>query len=156
MDPDPTKKKIRMTQDDFAKIWTGYVIFLNPSQEFKPEKGKGSVLFRFLPLLRPYTGILILSGVISILLIFFGIVGSFYFRYVIDEILFSNARITLTTISIGMLCIIVFQAILGALRNILLNHFAFRADLNLIFSYFIHILKLPLSFFDSQIGRAHV
>lgn len=68
----------------------------------------------------------------------------------IDEVLFSNARLTLTVISIGMLCIIVFQAILGVLRNILLNHFAFKADLSLVFSYFTHILRLPLSFFDSR------
>jgi ATP-binding cassette subfamily B protein len=149
-DPDPTVKKKRMTRDYFCKIWSGYVLFLNPGQDFKPEKGSEAILFRFLPLLRPHAGTLALAGVISLLLIAFGIVGSFYFRYVIDEVLFSNARLTLTVISIGMLCIIVFQAILGVLRNILLNHFAFKADLTLVFSYFTHILRLPLSFFDSR------
>lgn len=149
-DPDPTKKKYKLSHDEFCKIWTGYVLFVNPGNDFKPEKGSGAILFRFLPLLHPHVGTLSLAGVISVLLICFGIIGSFYFRYVIDEVLFSNARITLMTISICMLCIAVFQAVLGALRNILLNHFAFQADLTLIFSYFTHILRLPLSFFDSR------
>lgn len=48
-DPDPTVKKKRMTRDDFCKIWSGYVLFLNPGQDFKPEKGSEAILFRFLP-----------------------------------------------------------------------------------------------------------
>jgi ABC-type bacteriocin transporter len=149
-DPDPTVKKQKMSLEDFCKLWTGYVVFLNPSKDFVPEKGSGNTLIRFLPLLRPHIKTLALAGIISIILIAFGIVGSFYYRYIIDEVLFSNARLTLTVISLGMLAIVVFQAILGALRNILLNHFAFKADLRLIFSYFTHILRLPLSFFDSR------
>jgi ATP-binding cassette subfamily B protein len=148
-DPSPDKKKQKLKREDFLKLWTGYVIFLSPAADFKPEKG-GNLLLRFLPLLRPHTGTLALAGVTSILLILFGILGSFYFRYIIDEVLLSRAQFTLTALSIGMLVLVVFQAVLGVVRNILLTHFSFKADVRLLFSYVSHVLRLPLGFFDSR------
>ncbi len=150
LDPDPDYGKFSISKEAFLKEWTGYVIFLNPTNEFKKEKSNKSLLFHFLPVLKPHAKTLALSSIASVILIVFGILSSFYFRYIIDEVLFSNATFTLLTFSIGMLFIVILQAILGALRNALLTHFAFKTDLHLIFSYFSHILHLPLSFFDTR------
>ncbi|MBN2729552.1 MAG: peptidase domain-containing ABC transporter [Bacteroidales bacterium] len=149
-DPDDTKKKYKMEKDDFFKIWTGYVIFVSPNRDFKPEKGSGNLLFKFFPIIKPYKNILILAGVASLLLIVFGIVSSFYFRYIIDELLFSSAHFTLGALSVGVLCIALLQAIISAIRNSILTHFSYKIDLNLVLSYFSHVFHLPFSFFDSR------
>lgn len=150
LDPDSSFGRHSMPKEEFLKIWTGYVIFLTPAKEFKREKGSGSLLFQFLPILKPHAKTLALACVASVILIVFGIVSSLYFRYVIDEILFSNAKLSLAAFSIGMLCIVILQAVMGAVRNTLLTNFAFKTDLQLIFSYFSHVLHLPLSFFDTR------
>lgn len=49
-----------------------------------------------------------------------------------------------------MLIIVFFRALLDAIRSMILNHFSIKADLRLIYSYLSHILKLPLSFYDSR------
>ena len=86
----------------------------------------------------------------SVLLIIFGILSTLYTRYIIDEVLFSQTKFTLATLSIGMLIIVVLQGVMGIIRKILLIHFSFKIDLNLVFSYFTHVFHLPLRFFDSR------
>lgn len=149
-DPDESKGKQALSIDSFAEIWTGYVLFLSPDRSFTPEKGEGSLLLRFLPVMRPYRGILFMACVASLFLILFGILSTLYTRYIIDEIIFSQAKLSLAALSAGMLVVVLVQAVMGAVRKILLTHFAYKIDLSLVFSYFTHIFHLPLRFFDSR------
>lgn len=147
---DPGEGKRRWTRDEFLKVWTGYVVFLTPNADFKPVKETKGLFARFLPLLVPHTGTLVRVAVASLLLIIFGILGSLYFRYLIDEVLFSRAEFTLHVLGIGIVVLTLFQVLLGAVRNHLLLHFSLKVDFRLIFSYFRHVLRLPVGFFDSR------
>ena len=149
-DPDDTKKKYTMTIEEFCKIWTGYAVFISPDRNIVMEKGEGSFLWRFLPAIKPYKGLLILSCIASVLLIVFGILSTLYTRYIIDEVLFAQAKFTLGALSVGMLAVVLMQGVMGIIRKILLIHFSFKIDLNLVFSYFTHVFHLPLRFFDSR------
>lgn len=149
-DPDEGTGRRTVSTASFAERWTGYVVFLAPGRTFKPEKGEGSLLFRFLPVMKPYKGILFMACLASLFLILFGILSTLYTRYIIDEIIFSQAKLTLATLSTGMLAVAIIQAVTGAVRKILLTHFAYKIDLSLVFSYFSHVFHLPLSFFDSR------
>ncbi len=147
---DPGQGRIRYNRQCFLDKWTGYVVFLNPSSDFTPDKGHKNKLLRFLPLLKPHVKSLVFAGLSSLILIALGIIGSFYFRYLIDEVIFSKAEFTLNALSLGMVIIVVFQAVLGSVRSMILSHFSIRVDLRLIYSYLSHILQLPLAFFDSR------
>jgi ABC-type bacteriocin transporter len=147
---DPGKGKLRLSRDDFLKLWTGYAVFMSPKADFTPKQEAKGLFARFLPLLRPYTGALVEVGLASLLLIIFGILGSLYFRYLIDEVIFSRAQTTLMVLSIGVIVLTLFQVLLGAVRNHLLLHFSLKVDFGLIFSYFRHVLRLPMGFFDSR------
>jgi ATP-binding cassette subfamily B protein len=149
-DPDFSKGKYAIGRLDFLKIWTGYVLFLSPSIEFKPEKDTSKIFFKFLPLLVPHKTTLITVSLSSALLVVFGIVTSYYFKYIIDEVVISKAAFTLTAFSIGILALTLLQSIIEGLRSILINYIAFHSELRLNLSYVSHILKLPLSFFDSR------
>ncbi len=149
-DPDFTVKQHIETIDDFCKIWSGYVVFLSPNNDLKIVKDNTPLLFKFIPILKPHKKLLLLSLIASILLVVFGIISTLYTRYIIDEVIFSQAKFTLGALSIGMLVIVIIQAIMNVVRNILLIHFSYKINLNLVFSYFTHVFHLPLRFFDSR------
>lgn len=150
-DPDRVRGKCTYTIEKFCEYWSGYCIFLLPSNDFKIQKSeKKGFLAKFLPLLKPYKGLLTVVCVISFLLIFFGIASSFYFQYIIDEILYSGSYSTLMVLSVGVMLLALFRILLSAVRGYMLTVFSIKVDFQLIFAYFFHILNLPVSFFDTR------
>jgi ATP-binding cassette subfamily B protein len=127
-DPDSSRGKHTMSRSDFLKIWTGYVLFLSPGTHFVPIKEKKSPLLKFLPLILPHKKNLIIVSLSSALLLVLGIVISYYFKYIIDEVVISKASFTLTAFSIGMILIIAVQSITEGLRGVLINYFAFKIN----------------------------
>ncbi|MGP1577178.1 MAG: ABC transporter transmembrane domain-containing protein [Treponema sp.] len=105
---------------------------------------------RFLPLFRPYIGVIAQILTASLLLTVFGILTSLYFRSVIDDVMYTRAITSLTVCSIDILFLTLFQAIVPAIRSHLVLYFSLKIDFNLIFSYFKHALALLLSFFDTR------
>ncbi len=149
-DPNPTENKRKISLTDFLKDWTGYTIFFEPDINYKNDLKKENLLLKFLPIIIPYKKILIYSFLASVLLLIFGIIISFYYKYIFDEIVYSKSLFSLNTLSVGILCVVLIQSIVEVIRNILLSHFSFKTDLHLNFSYLSHILKLPLSFFETR------
>lgn len=149
-DPDPLQKKKRMTYEQFFEWWTGYALFFEPDKTFQKTEKKENILIKFLPIFLPHTKLIVYSFLSSILLMIFGIVLSYYYKYVFDEIIFSKASLSLVTLSIGILGVTVIQSVVSTVRSILLSHFSYKTDLQLNFSYISHIFKLPLSFFETR------
>lgn len=150
LDPNPLKKKQRITYKQFLSQWSGYAIFFEPSIDFRKSDIKDNLLIKFIPVFLPHTKTLIFSFIASILLLVFGIITSFYFKYIFDEVIYSKAVFSLHTLTGGLLFITIIQSLVETIRNILLSHFSFKTDLQLNFSYLSHILALPLSFFESR------
>ena len=148
--PDPLYKKQRLAYADFFKYWTGYAIFFEPNIDFKKSNKKDNLLLKFIPIFLPYKKILFFSFLCSILLLAFGIITSFYYKYIFDEVVYSKAAFSLHTLSFGVMITIIIQSVVGCVRSILLSHFSFKTDLQLNFSYLSHIFNLPLSFFESR------
>ncbi len=149
-DPNPSARKHQVNREAFLNIWTGYVLFITPSIDFLPKKSKGNSLLKYLPLLIPHKKNLIVVCIASAIIILFGIVVSFYYKYIVDEVIIANARFTLLYLSIGVLIITVIQSVIEALRTLFVNHFVYKSNLQLDLSYVTHLLKLPVSFFDSM------
>lgn len=108
------------------------------------------MLLKFIPVFLPHKKLLAFSFLSSILLLAFGIITSFYYKYIFDEVIYSKAAFSLHTLSLGVLIVTVIQSVVGCIRSILLSHFSFKTDLQLNFSYLSHIFNLPLSFFESR------
>jgi len=149
-DPNPAENKRIISREEFLKKWTGYVLFLSLDNHFVPKKEKGNLLIKYFPLLFPHKKNIIMTFLASILLIIFGILTSFYYKYIIDEVVITKALFTLTSLSIGVLLIVVIQAVVDVLRSLIMNHVVYKTDLQFSFSYINHLLKLPVSFFDSR------
>lgn len=147
---DPADRKAKISRDVFMNEWTGYAVFLNPTPDFKPTTDSKAKLTRYIPLLRPHIKTIAQCILASVILNVLGIIGSFYFGYVIDAVLPSKAQGSLQILSIGMLLLTLFQVTLGVIRNQMLLHFSMKSSLALNFSYLKHVLSLPMKFFDSR------
>jgi ATP-binding cassette subfamily B protein len=136
--------------EDFFQIWSGVLIILTPDEKFKKGDEIIGLFTRFIHLIAPHKRLLTEVILASLLLTIFGLFGTFYFKYLIDDILPDSMTHTLHIISIGILVLNIFRIILGVLRGQLLLYLSRKIDVKLILDYYQHILKLPISFFDSR------
>ena len=132
--PDPLHKKEKLNIKTFLASWTGYAIFLEPDVDFKKSDKKDNLLFKFIPVFFPHKKLLAFSFLSSILLLAFGIITSFYYKYIFDEVVYSKAAFSLHTLSLGVMLVTVIQTVVNCVRSILLSHISFKTDLQLNFS----------------------
>lgn len=132
---------------DFNEWWTGVFFLLGPTEDFEKSDDSRNFFQRFWYLLSQEKAIAVEIFVSSLILTILGILGAFYFRYLIDDVIYSYLPKALVAISIGYLATIIFQNILGFCRNHLINYFGNKIEASLTLEYFNHILHLPLDFF---------
>ena len=147
---DPAEGLVTYTLEQFEKIWSGILILLVPEKKFRKENTTTGLLNRFFYLLFPHRRLLVKIFLASILYTLLGILGSFYFKLLIDEVLVEELEQTLHIISIGIIILIVFRVVLYAFRQHMLLYLSQKIDIALIFQYFQHVLELPMAFFDSR------
>lgn len=147
---DPAKGIIRYTPEEFFNIWTGVLILMVPTAKFKKGNETKGLFTRFFGLLMPQKKLLLYIFLASLIYTVLGILGSFYFMFLLDEILQYNLLKTLHIISVGVILLNVFKIILDAFRSHLLLYLSQRLDINLILGYYHHVLDLPMSFFGTR------
>jgi ATP-binding cassette, subfamily C, bacteriocin exporter len=149
-DPDPLVGKTTYTLEEFYEMWTGYLVLVSRGEHFRKGVESPGLFQRFLPTLKPHIGTIVNTVIASIVLTILGIVGALYFRFLVDEVLFSGSRVTLHVISIGVIIITLLQVILGAVRQHMLLSFSMKVDAAITLGFLKHLFRLPLSFFDSR------
>lgn len=80
----------------------------------------------------------------------FALVTPLFFQVVIDKVLVHKGGSTLTVIVIGLVLIGIFDVVLQYLRSYVLNHTTSRIDTELGVRLFDHLLRLPLSYFETR------
>lgn len=86
----------------------------------------------------------------SILVTILGIAGSFYYEFLIDDILPNNLKASLHSISIAMLILLLFKIVTEFFRKTLLLYMAQNIDVPLLLGYYNHVVKLPMNFFGTR------
>lgn len=136
--------------DTFLEWWTGFFFLLSPGQSFTKSSDDKSFFQRFWYLLSQNSNITIQTFIASFVLTILGILSAFYFRFLIDEVIYSYLPQALVSISLAYLVIIIFQSILGYSRNHLIIFLGNKFEASLSLEYFKHILHLPLDFFTKR------
>lgn len=147
---DPDDGISLVAEEDFKKVWTGVFFLIVREQRFERTKETKGLFERFLYLLKPHKKILVECFLSGILLSLLGAAGAFYFRFLIDDVLYSSLKNTLLFCSLAYLAVIVFQTLTEFARNQLMNYMGNKIDLALMCDYFRHILRLPMHFFTSR------
>ena len=147
-DPADGIKKIKI--EEFNGIWTGVLFLVTPNEKFERTKESRSLFKRFLYLLKPHKRSIIECFIGGIVLSVLGAISAFYFRFLIDDVLYSRLESTLLICSVSYLIAIIFQQLVEFTRCQLLNYMGNKIDLALLCEYFKHILHLPMHFFTSR------
>lgn len=147
---DPAKGVIKYKSEDFLKIWTGVLIFITSEQSLKKcDEAKG-LFERFWGVIKPQRKFLGTLFISSILITILGIIGSFYFRFLIDDILPNNKHNSLMIMSMIMIGIVIFKITIEFFRSLLLIHMSQNMDKSLLLGYYNHVIELPMSFFGTR------
>lgn len=147
---DPAKGIIKYKPEEFYEIWTGILILLVPTPQFKKGNEVKGLFSRFLHLLAPQKGLLFHIFLASIIYTLFGILGAFYFKFLIDDILPYQLSKTLHILSVGIILLYLFHVLLNAFRTQLLLYLSQKLDILLILGYYHHVLSLPMNFFGTR------
>ncbi|MGJ3253738.1 MAG: type I secretion system permease/ATPase [Elainellaceae cyanobacterium] len=71
-------------------------------------------------------------------------------QVIIDKVMVQGSIPTLDVMAIALLSVAVFEGLLGTLRMFIFTHTTNRLDLSLSAQLFRHLLRLPLSYFESR------
>jgi ATP-binding cassette, subfamily B, bacterial HlyB/CyaB len=144
---DPAIGLKRYSRDEFVENWNGITLLIEPTPELYKQEDAKSSLKNFLPFVTQYKLILAEVFAASILLNLFGLATPIFTQNIIDNVL-GNANLSLLNMMfIGMIVILVFQVIVGIIRQYLIVHTSMKIDLRMLVSFFKHLLSLPLGYY---------
>lgn len=158
---DPGKGIVKLTPDEFfgekaengkppVYQWSGVLIIMVPDSTFEKGDETQGLFQRFFHLLLPQKKLILHVFVASMLITILGILGSFYFKVLIDDILSAGLKKTLGILSIGIILLNLFKVLLSAFRSHLLLYLSQKLDIALLLGYYRHVLKLPMNFFGTR------
>jgi ATP-binding cassette subfamily B protein len=140
---------IPVAKEALLEQWRGDVVFLKRVYALGDENQPFGLRW-FVPEIfrqgRAFTHI----ATAALLLHGIGLVTPLFFQIVIDKVLVHNSYDTLTVLGIGVTIAIVFEALIGYLRNYLMLHTTNKIDIRLSTRVFNHLLHLPLAFSEAS------
>jgi competence factor transporting protein len=144
---DPARGKLKKTPEAFNQEWTGIVLTAVPDDDYEPIHDTSNGLFSFIPLLKSHKRSIIGIVFLSFILTGFGIIGSYYFQIIIDQIVPTKSIHLLTILSVGLLSMYMLQ---GFFQQYLLIKLGQRLSSSIMLKYFDHVLRLPMDFFSTR------
>ena len=154
---DPGRGILKLTRREFEGQWTGNMLLLAPNDSFAESHCANkptTPVRRFFGLLTAHYGVLSEAILCAILMTLLGISTSYFVQHLVDSVLVRGEMRLLNALGIGMLAILLFRTLFGALRQYLLAYIGRKVDLSLIAGYTRHVLSLPMNFFEMrQVGE---
>lgn len=147
---DPAKGIVKMKPEEFFKMWTGVLILMIPAPSFEKGDETKGLFKRFWGLIKVQKNLLVNIFIASILVTLLGIIGSFYFKFLLDDILPNSLDNSLLVISLAMIGLAVFKIITEFFRTLLLIHLSQNIDIPLLLGYYNHVINLPMNFFGTR------
>ena len=161
-DPGTELKKISL--DDFYKNFTGVLLLLNPTSEFKGGKlgsrdgkdgkdgksGKYGMMKRYIDLLLPQKKLFFYAILSSVITTILGIASSMFNKILMDEVLPYGLNNLLVTLILVFSVVSITSTLIGFVRQWVLIHLSIKIDIPLMLGYFGHIFNLPMKFFATR------
>jgi ATP-binding cassette subfamily B protein len=139
----------RIGISDFAEIWTGALLLLNPGEGFTTNK-KTATWKKITTLIRPHRKHLALASGCAIVFSLLGLAGTVYLQRIVDGVLERQDVLLLSMLSLLMLFLLLLQYGAGLLKGFLALRSSQAIDQSLVMGYYRHLLRLPQAFFDTM------
>ena len=148
-DPGSELKKISL--DEFYKNFTGVLLLMNPTSEFKGGKiEKGGMFKRYVDLLLPQKKLFAYAILSSLIVTILGIASSMFNKILMDEVLPYGLDNLLVTLILVFSMVSITNTLVGFVRQWVLIHLSIKIDIPLMLGYFGHIFRLPMKFFATR------
>ena len=148
---DPARGEIiRSPFPIFEKSWSGVMLLLMPSGNFKRGNEKIPVFLRFWQLIVPHRRMLLQALLGAVVYTILGLSTSVYVQKIIDFVLPDENKQLVNLLSFLMIGLLVFRLITGYFKSQLVLRTGQQIDCWLILGYYRHLLELPQRFFDSM------
>ena len=121
-----------------------------PAATFEKGDETKGLFQRFWGLIKVQKNLLVNIFISSILITVLGIIGAFYFKFLLDDILPNNLNKSLLVISVAMIGLSIFKIITQFFRSLLLIHMSQNIDIPLLLGYYNHVIDLPMNFFGTR------
>ncbi|CAE6812480.1 Toxin RTX-I translocation ATP-binding protein [Paraburkholderia aspalathi] len=145
----PGKGPAFIPLDEFLANWSGELLFFTSKASFEGETAKFDFTW-FIPAIVKYRRLLGEILLVSLVLQVIGLVTPMFFQVVMDKVLVNHAMKTLHVIGIGLICAILFEAVLTGIRSWVFAHTSSKIDVELGARLFRHLLALPLAYFQTR------
>ena len=161
---DPGKGLVAYSRKEFVEHWIstrskgeekGIAMFLQPTplfyeQEGETHTGKRSFkfLFGYVKQYRRYFGQILLGALVGCLL---QLVFPFLTQAIVDVGIEQRNLNIIYLILMGQLMLTVSRTAVDFIRRWILLHISVRINISLVSDFFIKLLKLPMSFFDTKL-----
>ena len=160
---DPANELKKISLDEFYKNFTGVLLLLNPTAEFKGGTGKHKVegkeeakaarnnmLKRYMDLLLPQKKLFAYAILSSVILTLIGIVSTVFNKAIMDEVLPYGLKNLLISLIVVFSVVNLTSTLLSTVRQWILIFLSIKIDIPLMLGYFEHVYKLPMKFFASR------
>ena len=147
---DPAKGSVRYKKEDFLKIWTNVLILIAPTKESQKGNKKESTLSSFFRLLISQKWLLLRIFILSMILTSIGIITSFYYQVLMDNIVPSLSIEMLNYVSAITLSLFLVQICLNFFRGLLIVKLEQNIDISIMLGYYNHALILPMKFYSMR------
>lgn len=143
-----------LTAEQLGDIWAAELILLIPRNGLAAVSKSKFNLRWFIPSLLKYRRLFGEVLLASFFLQLFALVTPLFFQVVMDKVLVHRGFTTLDVLAFGFVVVVLFDAIIGGLRNYLFSHTTNRVDVELGARLFHHLSSLPMAYFETrQVGQ---
>ncbi len=144
---DPGLGVRRMARGEFEKSWTNMALLLEYTDQVAENEPSRSSFKRFLPLIKPYTAILVEVLLASLVLSLFGLASPVFTQTIVDQVLVHHDEDLLNLMLAGMVVVALFQMGTSTLRAYLIGYISARLSLTMLSRFYRHLLGLSMRFF---------
>lgn len=144
----------QISSSEFKSLCTGELLFFTKRLSFGEKLQKKFDISWFVPSIVKYKKLFRDVVIASFFLQIFALVTPLFFQVVMDKVLVHRGFSTLDVLAMGFFIVIIFEAVLGGIRNYIFSHTTNRIDVELGAKLYKHLMSLPLTYFESrQVGQ---
>jgi ATP-binding cassette subfamily B protein len=155
---DPACGLRRLSREVFLASWSnGVLLLLEPDPQRFPvvdsaregwRAGKG--LGVFLPYVLPFRRLLLQALGLNLAIGVLALGMPLLMQILTDDVLVRGDGEMLRSLAIGILVLFLLRALLSLLQGLLVGHFGQKLQLQMVLHYGQHLLRLPLTYFESR------
>lgn len=160
---DPARGLLKYTEEEFKEHWLstksggedkGIVLLIEPTQEFykqesdKTDRNSLKFLFGYFMRYKRFFGQLIIGLLLGSL---FQLIFPFLTQAIVDTGIANKNISFIYLILIAQMILIISRMSVEFIRRWILLHISTRINISLISDFFIKLMKLPMSYFDTKL-----